>query len=80
VGAELRRDAPPTRPHELGGDHLPPESQTKFAQGWPKLWASFWSLIWIFSQKAGPSRAIWANPVRSTFHNGRLRQDERGEG
>ena len=37
---------------------------TKIVQGWPKLWANFRNLIGIFSQSAGPSLAIWANPVQ----------------
>jgi hypothetical protein len=37
---------------------------TKIVQGWPKLWANFRALIWIFSQRVGPSLAVWANPVQ----------------
>jgi hypothetical protein len=40
---------------------------TKSLQGWPKLWASFKDLIWIFSQSVGLSLAIWANLVQFSF-------------
>jgi hypothetical protein len=40
---------------------------TRIVQDWPKLWANFKTLIWIFSQSVGPSLAIWANPVRFSF-------------
>jgi hypothetical protein len=35
--------------------------------GWPKLWANFRALIGIFSQRVGPSPAIWANPVQCSL-------------
>jgi hypothetical protein len=41
--------------------------ETKIAQRWPKLWANFRALIGIFSQRVGPSLAIWANPVQFSF-------------
>jgi hypothetical protein len=43
---------------------------TKIAQGWPKLWANFRALIGIFSQRIGPSLAIWANPVQFSLYRG----------
>ena len=42
-------------------------ARTKFAQGWPKSRAKFRPLVGILTQKAGPSREIWANPVKITF-------------
>jgi hypothetical protein len=42
-------------------------SATKIVQGWPKLWANFKALIGIFSQRVGPSLAIWANHVQFSF-------------
>ena len=40
---------------------------TKIVQGWPKLWAKFRDLIWIFSQSVGPSLTIWVNSVQNLF-------------
>jgi hypothetical protein len=41
--------------------------RAKIAQGWPKSRAKCRPLIGILWQKAGPSRAIRANPVRLSF-------------
>ena len=36
----------------------------KTVPGWPKLCASFRTLIGIFSQSVGPNLVIWADPVQ----------------
>jgi hypothetical protein len=45
-------------------------SGTRNSQGWPKPWANFKTLIWIFSQTAAPTCEFWVNPVnfRSGAH------------
>ena len=51
--------------------------RTKIVQGWPQLRASscFRALIEIFSQRVGPSLAIWTNPIQFLFENSQATAD-----
>ena len=43
--------------------------QTHIPQGWPKSWTKFRLLIGSLIQRAGPNRAVWANPVELAFQH-----------
>ena len=70
----VRMTLPPVAGSQQGQLLMPSRYalQTQIAQGWPKSWAKCTPLIGIITQNTGPSRAIWANPVKIASYGPQL--------